>query len=252
MPFSRNLHDRFREQASWTKQAQQLFLANARITAGSKILEVGCGTCALIESVSSQCPAHFFGIDIQLDLLDFANRQYQGIPLCCSDALSLPFYESSFDVVLSHYFLLWVRDIDQVMQEIYRIIRPGGIFAALAEPDYGNRIDYPEDFEEIGRMQRNALIRQGADPDMGRKLGILLCRNGFTDISQGILGSFHPEPSSEEQIESEQDILKSDISDQLNEKIFNQLMDLDTASRLNNSRVQFIPTFFAWGRKSYD
>lgn len=249
MRFSIDLHNRFREQASWTRQAQQFFLANSGIKAGSKVLEVGCGTGALIESVSNHCPALFFGIDIQFDLLSYASLIYPQIPLTCSDALRLPFRSGTFDAVISHFFLLWVKDIDQVMQEINRIIRPGGLFAALAEPDYGSRIDYPEEFVQIGRMQRESLISQGADPDLGKKLGTLFIRNGFKDVSQGILGSFQSHPCSKEAIESEQRILRSDVNTQMDETMLNHLMEMDTRSRLDNSRVQFVPTFFAWGSK---
>ncbi len=249
MQFSIDLHNRFREQASWTKQAQQLFLENSRMEAGKKILEVGCGTGALLESVSSQCMADLYGIDLHFDLLDFANQNYRRLSLTCSDALHLPFPNNTFDAVISHFFLLWVMEKNLVLKEIFRLIRPGGIFAALAEPDYGSRIDYPEEFVQIGRMQRDSLIRQGADPDLGRTLGELLSSTGFKNISQGILGSFQSSPFSDEQIQSEQRVLQSDIGNHMDKALLNHLMALDTKSRLENTRVQFIPTFFAWGFK---
>jgi hypothetical protein len=41
---------------------------------------------------------------------------------------------------------------------------------------------------------KGILEKQGADPDLGKKLGTLFIRNGFKDVSQGLLGSFQSHP----------------------------------------------------------
>jgi hypothetical protein len=134
-----------------------------------------------------------------------------------------------------------------MLKEMMRVTRPGGSIGALAEPDYGSRIDYPEELSEIGRAQRTALIQQGADPDMGRKLASALSMAGCERISQGILGAYQPQPSSLEQIASEQNVLKADLSTIMNTDLNQSLILLDRTARLENTRVQFIPTFFCWG-----
>jgi hypothetical protein len=134
-----------------------------------------------------------------------------------------------------------------MLKEMMRVTRPGGIIGALAEPDYGSRIDFPEDLSEIGRAQRDALIQQGADPDMGRKLASSLSMAGCKRISQGILGSYQPQPQSQEQIASEQSVLKADLSTIVDAYPIQSLILLDRSTRLENTRVLFIPTFFCWG-----
>ena len=59
---------------------------------------------------------------------------------------------------------------------------------ACAEPDYGGRIDYPDELSEIGRLQMMSLARQGANPQVGRKLKAILREAGIREVEVGILG----------------------------------------------------------------
>jgi SAM-dependent methyltransferase len=247
MRFPPDLHKRFVEQAAWTRQAQVLFLQSAGLTEKSRVLEVGCGTGALLSSLASINPALYTGVDIQFDLLETAKENSNNFPLSCADGFYLPFPDDCFDTVVCHYFLLWIQNVSGMIKEMRRVTRPGGIIGALAEPDYGSRIDYPDEFSEIGRTQREALIHQGAEPDMGRKLASALARAGCERISQGILGSYQPQPPSDEQIESEQNLLKADLSTNMDTEPMQSLLQREKLEMAENTRVQFIPTFFCWG-----
>jgi ubiquinone/menaquinone biosynthesis C-methylase UbiE len=248
MLFTSEFHSRFVEQAAWTKQAQSLLIQSAGFHPQSKILEVGCGTCAAISSLNSISIADYYGIDIQYGLLDYAKNQKNSFPLTCADALVLPFRDGAFDAVICHYFLLWIKNIANVLAEMRRVVRSGGIIAALAEPDYGSRIDHPKDFEFVGKLQRDSLIRQGANPDIGRQLAEIFTNSGCKNLATGILGSYQPNPLTTLQISSEQNLLISDIQGTIDMASFQNLLDMDTTYRMNNSRVEFIPTFFCWGR----
>jgi len=69
-----------------------------------------------------------------------------------------------------------------------RITRPGGAVLALAEPDYGGRIDYPIKLAQMGKWQIESLRLQGADPLMGRKLATIFNSAGFDSVETGVLG----------------------------------------------------------------
>ncbi len=249
MRFETDMHERFAEQAAWTRQAQNLFVQAAGLTANSAVLEVGCGTGAVLSSLAGITPARYTGIDIQPGLLRHAVAAFPGFAFTNADGFHLPFGNNQFDAVVCHYFLLWVNHIPAVLREMLRVTRPGGYVAALAEPDYGSRIDFPAEFAEAGRAQRDALIRQGADPDMGRKLPAALAEAGCLEIAHGILGSFMPVPPTEEQIRSELSILKNDLSGGDFHAKSDKLLASDAESRRRNIRVQFVPTFFGWGKK---
>ena len=96
-----------------------------------------------------------------------SHPQYQ---VDLGDAHQLPLADGCFDVCLCHFLLLWVTDPIQVLQEMYRVTRSGGVVMALAEPDYGSRIDYPQELSLLGKWQMDSLEQQGADPFIGRKL----------------------------------------------------------------------------------
>jgi ubiquinone/menaquinone biosynthesis C-methylase UbiE len=247
MRFDPGLHERFVEQASWTKQAQSLFVQSAGLTPDSYVLEAGCGTGAVLTSLAPMTPARYFGVDIQMDLLKIAMGESRPYHVSCADGYSLPFTSWTFDAVFCHYFLLWIKDPLAVLAELRRVTRPGGLIAALAEPDYGSRIDYPPEFASAGIAQRNSLLNQGADPDMGRKVASLLAESGCERVAYGIFGAFQPKPVEFQQILSEQSILEHDLAAFMDPAGLKQLLEKDARSRFDNTRVQFIPTFFGWG-----
>lgn len=249
MRFEADMHKRFVEQAAWTLQAQAMFVQAAGVTADSALLEVGCGTGAVLSSLASIAPARYTGIDIQPGLLQHAAAAFPGFAITQADGFHLPFGHDQFDAVFCHYLLLWVSDVPAILREMLRVTRPGGFVGALAEPDYGSRIDYPSKFETSGMSQRDALIRHGADPDMGRKLPAALDEAGCLDIAHGILGSYMPVPPTEEQIQSELSILRNDLSNGDIHTESEILLASDAESRRRNIRVQFVPTFFGWGKK---
>ncbi len=160
-----------------------------------------------------------------------------------------PFQTTILTALSAITFSCGLQDPVKVLAEMLRVTRHGGVVAALAEPDYGSRIEFPVEFERIGSLQRESLITQGANPDIGRQLSTLLVKAGCQNVASGIMGSFRPEPQQNGDIQSEQLILKSDLKNLMEENDLQQMLDIDTSARLSNSRVQFIPTFFGWGFK---
>jgi SAM-dependent methyltransferase len=251
MTFSPALHQRFLEQARWTEQAQRLLIQSTSITSKSRILEVGCGTGALLTSMFEFCSSNYVGLDIQFDLVNFAQNSASQFSLTCGDGYSLPFTDQSFDGVICHFLLLWVASPVKILTEMRRVTQSGGFVAALAEPDYGSQIEYPEEFERVGTIQRESLIKQGANPDLGRRLSSLLVESGFENISSGILGSFQSVANDYdiEKMKLEQAILASDLKNEIDDATIQMLIEKDTNVRKIGTRVHFIPTFFGWGFK---
>jgi SAM-dependent methyltransferase len=247
MGFSTDLHRRFVEQAAWTKQAQQLFIEKANLNPKSRILEVGSGTGALLTSLNSIKSVEYYGIDIQYDLAAYSQGCEPSFRVACADAYYLPFSDGTFDAVVCHYLFLWLSDVAAALIEMRRVARSDGLIAALAEPDYGSQIQYPDEFAMIGKKQREALLHEGANPDFGRQLATTLVKSGCERVATGILGYFRESPYTQPQIVSEQEILISDIGNKIDEQSLRSVLEADRSSRLNNTRIQFVPTFFGWG-----
>lgn len=91
--------------------------------AGRDVLEVGCGTGALLHRVAPLA-RRAVGIDISAGMLETAVER--GLCVAQGDATSLPFASASFDVVYSFKVLAHIREIEMATAEVARVLRPGG------------------------------------------------------------------------------------------------------------------------------
>jgi len=127
------------------------------------------------------------------------------------DAIQLPFADRSFDVVLCHYFLLWVKSPVAALKEMARVCQADGTILALAEPDHAGRIDHPQALIALGKAQAESLERQGADPQAGRALTGWFHQAGLLEVESGLLGGqWTPHPGASF-IESEWEMLAHDL-----------------------------------------
>jgi ubiquinone/menaquinone biosynthesis C-methylase UbiE len=251
-----NWHTRYKQQAAWTKELRQHLFQRAGLREAWRVLDLGCGTGALLPELRDGSSGIVFGLDIDSGNLQIARHQGSSAFLQQGDAHHLPFLNGSFDLTLCHFLLLWVSRPEAVAAEMRRVTRQGGAVLALAEPDYGGRIDYPPEFEVIREWQTASLSKQGANPKFGRRLAGLLHKAGLREVESGVLGAHWQRQPSKEDLEMEWDVLLYDIKqnsgagfapEELDKRI-GRLREREEAAWENRERVLFVPTFFAWGR----
>ncbi len=92
----------------------------ARIT-GGRVLDLACGDGALL----ARLPSGAIGIDLCREELGDAARTVQG------RAQQLPFAPASFDAVTCHLAFMLFDDLPAVVDELARVLVPGGRFVAL-------------------------------------------------------------------------------------------------------------------------
>jgi SAM-dependent methyltransferase len=238
-------HERYTQQARWTENLREYLFERAGIQSARRVLEVGCGTGVLLSELQNRTQALIYGLDINLENIQFAVDAAPVALLSQADGLALPFPRGFFDLTFCHFLLLWVSKPEQIAAEMRRVTRPGGSVIALAEPDYGGRIDYPEELAELGRRQAAALRNQGADPRMGRRLAEVFHRSGLLDVEIGVLGGQWMGKPSRQDWELEWNVLQSDLGKGQN---LDSLRSLDLAARERGERVLFVPTFYAYGK----
>jgi ubiquinone/menaquinone biosynthesis C-methylase UbiE len=244
-------HQRFLEQAGWTRQLRQHLYARAKLRHAGRILDLGCGTGALLDELLTKNGAVVFGLDRNRSFLSLAAKNHARAPLIEADAHFLPIVDEEFDVVLCHFLLLWVSEPALVLAEAARILKPGGAFLALAEPDYGGRIDNPEVLQQLGRWQQQSLRLQGANPQMGRQLAGFIHRTGFKQVEFGVLGGEWQTPNPEPPLTTEWEILTSDLGElSIPEARLTELKTIDALAWEQGERVLYVPTFYAWGKKA--
>lgn len=241
-----NWHTRYTQQAQWTRELRRHAYRLFGFTHLKRILEVGCGTGAILTELPALTPAACFGLDISIPALAIAADQ-TGAILCCGDAHRLPYRTGAFDAVYCHFTLLWLEDPSQALREMVRVTRLGGAVLALAEPDYGGRIDFPPEFETLGAAQLEALTRQGANPGIGRQLSALLHGCGLAQVETGVLAGSWKQPPSQDEFELEWQVLAADLQD--SQLDLHRLKAMDQTAWAEGRRTLFVPTFYGWGVK---
>lgn len=244
-------HERFLVQSRWTQQLRQYLYDQIGINKTSRVLEVGCGTGVITSEISEYSSQPANGIDIDYDRVQKAASIISAPHFSCADVYHLPFASQSLDFVISHYLFLWLKEPVLALKEMLRVLKPGGTVAALAEPDHLARIDHPKELWKLAELQTRALINQGANPMMGRMLPDIFAKSGVREIQYGISG-FQTSPTTiPEWFDSEWKTLREDLSPYLQQKELDTFFELEKKSRLEGSRVLWVPTFYAYGIRVY-
>lgn len=237
-----NWHTRYLQQAEWTRSLRTYLFEKAGIADARRVLEVGCGTGAILREINS--PASLFGLDLEPASLAECRIHASAASLTRGDAHSLPYPDQSFDIVYCHFLLLWVNDPLQVVREMARV---GRSVLALAEPDYSQRVDEPAQLKKLGRWQMEALVRRGANPSFGAGLAETFYQAGIQLMETGPIQSVEKSRSAEEW-ENEWAVIEADLAESVSGEDIQKMKVLDENARRSGERVLHVPTYFAWGK----
>ena len=241
-------HSRYQVQAQWTRALRTYFFELLGTHPHERILDIGCGTGVLLPDLQALSPAEIFGADINLENIHLAKKGNPETHLSGSNVFHLPFPDNSFDLVLCHYFLLWTGYPAAAIKEMRRVTANDGFVIAFAEPDYGGRIDYPPEFIKIRDYQITGLINAGADPRMGRTLKSIFSTSDFTDIVCGVYEGSCQKPPSQEELDTEWQVLEEDLSGILTKKEIAVLKEHESKAIEKGTRLAYVPTFYCWGK----
>ncbi len=96
-----------------------------------RILEIGCGPGALARSLARWYPdSEVVGLDRDTAFIQFAAQQAPHIKFMEADAVTLPFEDNSFDVVISNTVQEHIEP-SRFFGEQYRVLKPNGICLVL-------------------------------------------------------------------------------------------------------------------------
>lgn len=100
-------------------------LVRLEIAPGESLLDVGCGTGALLRAVSVSTPdAKLSGVDASPEMLAVARQRLSAtVPLARCRAECLPFPDASFDTVVSTNAFHYFRDPLGALEEMARVLR---------------------------------------------------------------------------------------------------------------------------------
>ena len=185
------------QQAEWLAPARGRLFRQVGIARRKRILDLGAGYGAVTGELVRRAGGLVVALDCAVaalrDGVAFGGDAFGGASRTGGDARRLPFAGATFDLVFTQLTLLWVQPVARALDEIRRVLRPGGALVAL-EPDYGGMIEHPPEIA-ARELWLSALERAGADPLIGRVLPGLLAARGFT-VTVGLFESLYaPSPA---------------------------------------------------------
>ncbi|MBO1336621.1 class I SAM-dependent methyltransferase [Streptomyces sp. VRA16 Mangrove soil] len=118
--------------AAYRRSAERLcahpvpaLLDAARVTRGTRHLDVGCGTGSVVEAARTR-GAHLTAVDAEPDMVTATRARVPEARAERAALPELPFPDDEFDAVTANFVLNHVADPVAALTELRRVLRPGG------------------------------------------------------------------------------------------------------------------------------
>jgi SAM-dependent methyltransferase len=122
-------YDRFMGRYSVHLSAQLADLAG--VTAGQRVIDVGCGPGALTTELVGRVGARsVVAVDPSESFVDAARARLPEVDIRHASAEQLPFSDDEFDTALAQLVVHFMTDPVGGLAEMRRVTRPGGVIAA--------------------------------------------------------------------------------------------------------------------------
>lgn len=155
------------------------------LESGLSLLDVGCGPGTItVEFAERLAPGRVVGMDASADVIAKASEFVApNLSFEVGDAYALPYPDDSFDIVHAHQVLQHVSRPVDVLRELRRVVKPGGVVAAR-DVDYAGTIWYPElpGLELWMRVYQATHRGNGGEPNAGRRLKAWALEAGFAEV----------------------------------------------------------------------
>ena len=93
---------------------------------GARVLDLGCGNGATVERLVSLYQLQAIGLDPSEGLLEIGKEKNPSLNLIRGFGEDLPFPLEQMDGVFAECTLSVMENLDQVLNEIFRVLKPGG------------------------------------------------------------------------------------------------------------------------------
>lgn len=181
-------HESVLRSHTWRTVENSAAYAAEYLLPGASVLDVGCGPGTItVDMAERVAPGRVVGLDAAADVIAKASalgESLENVEFVVGNAYALDYADDSFDVVHAHQTLQHVARPVEVLRELRRVVKPGGV-VAVRDVDYAGTIIHPRT-EGIAAWE--ALYQQvhrsnGGEPDAGRRLKQWALEAGFTDVT---------------------------------------------------------------------
>lgn len=169
--------ERLAVQARLLAPMTERFLAEAGLSPGMRVLDVGSGMgdVSLLASKLVGSQGEVVGVDLSSSVVAAAARRQDleaatNVSFIAGDASRVAF-DRSFDAVVGRYVLMYQQDPSSMLRDLASKLRPGGVMM-FHELDWGGARSFPPIplFDRCCRWVIDGLKHGGAEAYMGTKL----------------------------------------------------------------------------------
>jgi ubiquinone/menaquinone biosynthesis C-methylase UbiE len=139
----------------WSRLAGDVFLDWLAPSAGLSWIDVGCGNGASTAMIVDRCaPREIQGIDPSQGQLAYARSRLAGsvAEFRQGEGAALPFPDGSFDVGVMALVVFFLPDPAKGVEEMARVVRPGGLVATYAWDILGGGFTLEPIFAELRKL----------------------------------------------------------------------------------------------------
>jgi glycosyltransferase involved in cell wall biosynthesis len=173
----------YHEQNYWKADARlqkartsnQMRLLKRFLHPGCVYLEVGAGDCHLAETVAGMV-RQAYAVDVS-DVIAGGNHRPANFTKVISDGVGIRVPASTVDLAYSHMMLehLHPDDAEQHLDEVYRLLVPGGIYLCITQHRFSGPHDVSQYFDEVATglhlqeftyMQLRSLFHKAGFPSL--------------------------------------------------------------------------------------
>ncbi len=176
-------------QAKAALDLELAFLRRLKLPEDATIVDLGCGPGHITAHLSRLVPrGQVIGVDIDEGLLAQARAQasaqgLHNVRFVRTWAHDAPLPSGQADLVYARFLLQHHPEPREVVAEMYRLARPGGLVVAL-DTDDGALVIHPEPagLQRLLAAAAKAQRRRGGDRQVGRKLRGYLAQEGLHEL----------------------------------------------------------------------
>ena len=166
----------FTDGADVEYEEQILPLATRHLAGAGQVVDVGCGEGQIARLAAGAGAARVVGVDASAAQLAEARKRGGGPLYVRGRAEALPLPTAAFDAAVACLVLEHVADLDGALDEVARVLRPGGTFVMLVNhplfqtPGSGwiddQVLDPPEQYWRVGPYLPEAASVEEIDRDV--------------------------------------------------------------------------------------
>lgn len=95
------------------------------IISGKNVLDAGCGTGRSAEFLA-RFGANVAGFDLSEKMIEICRKKFPSKDFKVGSIENIPFDDDYFDLAISTFVIVHLKDLSKAFDELYRVLKPGG------------------------------------------------------------------------------------------------------------------------------